>query len=114
MVLVLATGENPVIRKMDLSVEVGEIAAILGRNGAGKSTTLMAIAGLLPGTRGDIRVDGNPVKGPAFRRCRSSLALMLEGRSVFPSLTVAQISRSEVSQFMPRSRCFRSCLRVSR
>jgi branched-chain amino acid transport system ATP-binding protein len=83
-------GKLPVIRQMDLSVEEGEIVAILGRNGAGKSTTLMAIAGLLPGTRGEIRVAGSPIKGSAARRCRSSLGLMLEGRSVFPSLTVAQ------------------------
>jgi branched-chain amino acid transport system ATP-binding protein len=64
--------------------------ALIGRNGAGKTTTLAAIAGLLPVTHGVIRVSGRSEKGPAYKRTRSSLGLVLEGRSVFPSLTVRQ------------------------
>ncbi len=85
-----AYGEVPVIQGLDLDVAAGEIVAMLGRNGAGKSTTLMAIGGFLPKATGQITVDGTNVRGPAYRRMRHLLGLMLEGRSVFGPLTTAQ------------------------
>jgi branched-chain amino acid transport system ATP-binding protein len=78
------------IEDLSFSVADGEVVALIGRNGAGKTTTLAAIAGLLPVTQGVIRVSGRSEKGPAYKRTRSSLGLVLEGRSVFPSLTVRQ------------------------
>jgi branched-chain amino acid transport system ATP-binding protein len=79
-----------IIEDLSFSVVEGEVVALIGRNGAGKTTTLAAIAGLLPATRGVIKISGHSEKGPAYKRTRSSLGLVLEGRSVFPSLTVRQ------------------------
>ena len=68
----------------------GEIVGILGRNGAGKTTTLMAIAGFLGRYTGEVRVNGQVLKGAAYRRSRAQIGLVLEGRSVFPTLTARQ------------------------
>src|ERR1700735_3129968 len=83
-------GGTPTIEDLSFFVADGEVVALIGRNGAGKTTTLAAIAGLLPVTHGVIRISGRSEKGPAYKRTRSSLGLVLEGRSVFPSLTVRQ------------------------
>ncbi|MDV6270983.1 ABC transporter ATP-binding protein [Rhodococcus globerulus] len=82
-------GQRTVISGIDLSVRRGEILALLGRNGAGKSTTLMAIAGFVRGAVGDVTVDGRPLTGPAYLRAREAISLVVKGRSLFPSLTVA-------------------------
>ena len=83
-------GSLVVVRDVSLTVAHGEIVAILGRNGAGKTTTLMAIGGFLGRYSGQVLIDGEPLRGPAFRRSREQIGLVLEGRSVFPSLTVRQ------------------------
>jgi len=83
-------GSLAVIHGVDLSVAHGEIVGLLGRNGAGKTTTLMAIAGFLGRYGGDVLVDGEILSGPAYRRTRSRVGIVLEGRSIFPSLTVRQ------------------------
>jgi branched-chain amino acid transport system ATP-binding protein len=83
-------GALAVIHDVSLSVGHGEVVGLLGRNGAGKTTTLMAIAGFLGKYEGEVTVNEEPVRGPAFRRCREQLGIVLEGRSVFPSLTVGQ------------------------
>ena len=83
-------GSLAVIHGVDFSVEHGEIVGLLGRNGAGKTTTLMAIAGFLGRYGGEVLVDGEVLSGPAYRRSRSHVGIVLEGRSVFPSLTVRQ------------------------
>lgn len=88
----LSAGYGPldVIHDVSFAVHPGETVGLLGRNGAGKTTTLMAIAGYLARTAGDVLVNGKQLTGPAFRRTRTHLAVVLEGRSVFPSLTVGQ------------------------
>jgi branched-chain amino acid transport system ATP-binding protein len=83
-------GALAVIHEVSFSVDHGEIVGLLGRNGAGKTTTLMAISGFLGRCGGEVLVDGDPLTGPAYRRSRAKVAIMLEGRSVFPSLTVRQ------------------------
>ena len=83
-------GSLAVIHDVDLSVAHGEIVGLLGRNGAGKTTTLMAIAGFLGRYAGEVLVDGAPLRGPAYRRTKAQVGIVLEGRSVFPSLTVRQ------------------------
>lgn len=83
-------GEARVIADLDLDVAAGEVVAMLGRNGAGKTTALMAIGGFLRRSAGVISVDGSPVGGPPHRRMRGRLGLVLEGRSVFAPLTTAQ------------------------
>jgi branched-chain amino acid transport system ATP-binding protein len=88
----LTAGYGPmaVIHDVSLSLDHGEIVGLLGRNGAGKTTTLMAIAGFLGTCKGTVLVNGEIASGPAYRRTRHSLGIVLEGRSVFPSLTVGQ------------------------
>ncbi|WP_306999613.1 ABC transporter ATP-binding protein [Amycolatopsis thermophila] len=100
-------GHAPVVEGLDLSVASGEIVSVLGRNGAGKSTTLMAISGVLPRAKGAITVDGRVLSGPPHKRSRSDLGLVLEGRSVFAKLSVAQnlkiagVSADEVTEIFP-------------
>jgi branched-chain amino acid transport system ATP-binding protein len=81
-------GGRPVLRGVTLSVENGEFAAILGRNGAGKTATLRAIAGTLRVT-GEIRFEGEPVtrSGPAAM-ARLGVAHVPQGRGTFGALSV--------------------------
>lgn len=89
--LELAYGQVAVCRDISLSVEKGEIVALIGANGAGKSTTLRAIAGLLPPRRGSIVFCGHDVTVmPSHERSTLGIALVPEGRHVFPFLTVRE------------------------
>jgi branched-chain amino acid transport system ATP-binding protein len=82
-------GGVPAVTRVDLRVERGEIVALVGGNGMGKSTTLRAIAGLNACDAGSIRFDGSPIEGvPAHRRVPLGLSLVPEGRRLFPRLTV--------------------------
>lgn len=83
-------GKRRVIKDVSFSVAPGEILTILGRNGAGKSTALLAIAGFLGDTDGRILIDGREARGPAYERSRRSLSIVINGRSLFPSLTVRE------------------------
>jgi branched-chain amino acid transport system ATP-binding protein len=83
-------GSVPVLHGVSLSVDEGSNAVLLGLNGAGKSTTLMTLAGLLPATGGEIRYDGKPLTGSPGARVRAGIVLVPEGRHVFPALTVKQ------------------------
>jgi branched-chain amino acid transport system ATP-binding protein len=77
----------------DLSLQVaqGSIVTLIGANGAGKSTTLRAISGLLPITAGSIRFAGKEIGGwPAHKIIAAGLAHVPEGRMVFPDLTVQE------------------------
>ena len=77
------------VRGIDLSVEQGELVALIGANGAGKTTTLKALAGMLRPSRGSIHFDGRVVtREPAHRRLPLGVALVPEGRGVFARLTV--------------------------
>ena len=79
------------VRGLDLKVEDGEIVVLLGANGAGKTSTLQAIAGLLKPTAGSIVFDGRPVGGLAPEAVvRRGVTLTPEGRQVFASLTVME------------------------
>ena len=83
-------GRAPVLRGVTLAVRPGEIVALLGRNGAGRSTLLQAVMGLLP-ARGTLRWQGRPLIGLAPHQvARAGLGYVPEGRDVFPGLTVRQ------------------------
>jgi branched-chain amino acid transport system ATP-binding protein len=88
----LSTGYSgvAVTRELDLSVDAGEIVALLGRNGAGKTTTLHTIAGILPPVSGQIQLDGAAARGPIYKRARAGLALVSETRAIIRRLTVAE------------------------
>jgi branched-chain amino acid transport system ATP-binding protein len=82
-------GEVRAVRDISLTVPRGSVVVLLGANGAGKSSTLNAIAGLA-GSTGQVALDGEPITGaPAETIVKRGLALVPEGRRVFPSLTVA-------------------------
>ena len=84
-------GGPPVIRDVSLRVAAGEAVALLGRNGSGKTTTLLAIAGALPARSGRVTLGGRELAGrPSFRVAQAGLALVPQGRRIFPTLTVAE------------------------
>jgi len=84
-----------VLRGVDLAVAPGEVVALLGANGAGKSTTCAVAAGDLPVTAGRVLLDGADVTAwPAYRRARAGILLAPEGRGVFPGLTVEENLRT--------------------
>jgi ABC-type branched-subunit amino acid transport system ATPase component len=80
-----------VIRDVSLTVEAGEVVALLGANGAGKTTTLRVISGIVRPTAGRVLLDGNDlVSLSASARARSGIAHVPEGRGIFFGLTVAE------------------------
>lgn len=82
-------GAADVLHGLDVTVEEGEIVALLGANGAGKSTTLRAISGLVPQISGTVRFAGQSLLGLGPERIvRLGVAHVPEGRRVFPGLTV--------------------------
>jgi branched-chain amino acid transport system ATP-binding protein len=82
-------GPIKAVRGVELHVEQGEIVALLGANGAGKSSLLNAVAGLVPASAGRVELEGRELAGrPAERVVRSGIALVPEGRRVFPRLSV--------------------------
>ena len=86
-----AYGSLQVLFGIDMEVERNEMLALLGTNGAGKSTVLKTIAGLLPPSRGRVVFDGRDIAGlPAEAIARLGLSLMPGGKGVFPTLTVGE------------------------
>jgi branched-chain amino acid transport system ATP-binding protein len=84
-------GEAQVLFGVDLAVAEGEVVSLMGRNGMGKTTTVLALMGLLPPSAGDIRFDGRPMAGaPPFRIAKAGIGLVPEGRQIFPTLTVEE------------------------
>jgi branched-chain amino acid transport system ATP-binding protein len=84
-------GPAEILFGVSLQLARGEVAALMGRNGAGKSTTLKAIMGLLPPRAGQVRFAGQEIAGlPAFRIARLGLGYVPEDRRIFTDLTVAE------------------------
>lgn len=82
-------GRTPALFGVDLRVDRGEIVALLGRNGVGKTTTLRSIVGQTTRTAGGVTLDGTPIeKLPTHAIARMGVAFVPEDRGVFPSLTV--------------------------
>jgi branched-chain amino acid transport system ATP-binding protein len=82
-------GAARVLFDLSLEVAAGEVVLLLGRNGAGKSTTLKCIMGLLPRVEGSIRLDGQEITGlPPYRISRRGLGYVPEERRIFADLTV--------------------------
>jgi branched-chain amino acid transport system ATP-binding protein len=74
-----------------LKVDAGQVVALLGRNGMGKTTTVRALMGILPRRAGRVHFEGRPLHGlPPHRVARAGLGLVPEGRQVFPNLTVRE------------------------
>ena len=92
-----------VLRGVSLEVRAGEIVAMIGANGAGKSTTLRTISGLVPASSGTITFDGHPIIGLTPDRIVAlGLVHVPEGRRVFPELTIEENLR--VAAYLVRDR----------
>jgi sulfate-transporting ATPase len=81
-------GDLAAVRNLDLDIHPGEVVAVLGANGAGKSTTLLTLAGELAPLHGELRWRGSRTTHPLHRRARAGTALVPEERSVIRSLSV--------------------------
>ena len=83
-------GENTVLQDVDLTVEKGEIIAIIGRSGSGKSTLLRCVNGLEPVQGGEVWVDGVAVHDPKsdLRALRARVGIVFQSFNLFPHLTV--------------------------
>jgi branched-chain amino acid transport system ATP-binding protein len=84
-------GKKTVLQSVSFRVEAAEIVAILGHNGAGKSTTLKTLLGLIRARAGRVTLAGQPwVNGDPSENVRRGLVLVPQGRGVFPDLTVVE------------------------
>ena len=84
-------GLSQVLFGLSLSVRTGEMVALMGRNGMGKTTTIRSIMGLTPARAGAIRFGGQEVRKLAsFRIAQLGIGLVPEGRQIFPNLTVRE------------------------
>ena len=89
MDLKVSYGGIEALKGVSFSVEKGQIVTIIGANGAGKSTTLRAISGLIPAKSGSITYDGNVINGQQPQQIvAEGICMVPEGRRVFPNLTV--------------------------
>ena len=93
--LVSGYGQSRVIHGVDLTVGRGEIVAVMGRNGMGKTTLFKTMMGVLPAMQGTVQVDGVDLSGmESFQRVRSGIAYVPQGRMIFPTLTVEENIRT--------------------
>ena len=89
--LKVSYGGIEAIKGISLNVEKGEIVTLIGANGAGKSTTLRAISGLVPIREGTITYDGQVISGQSPQKIVSEgIGMVPEGRRIFPNLTVLE------------------------
>jgi len=96
-------GDARALASVSLDAAAGEIVAIVGSNGAGKTSLIHAIGGIVPPREGRIVFEGREIAGePSHRVCNLGIGQVPEGRQVFPSLTVAE--NLEVGAMLPRAR----------
>src|SRR5882672_4547644 len=84
-------GRAHILHGVTLEAGAGEVVALLGRNGAGKSTVMKTIMGLVPAAAGEVTFDGRRVERlPPYRVARLGLGYVPEDRRIFTELTVAE------------------------
>jgi branched-chain amino acid transport system ATP-binding protein len=99
--LQVSYGGIAAVKGISLGVDRGEIVTLIGANGAGKTSTLKALVGLVPARSGEISVFGQPVRGvPTHRIVARGVALVPEGRAIFGNLTVSE--NLELGSFLKR------------
>jgi len=99
----LCYGDAQALAGVTLAVPAGEIVAIVGANGAGKTSLIRAIAGIERPSAGHIRFRGREVSGlDSYATCELGIGQVAEGRQVFPSLTV--VENLEMGAMLPRAR----------
>jgi len=101
--LCVAYGDAQALDAVDLDVEAGEVVAIVGANGAGKTSLIRAVAGILKPRAGSISFEGRPIAGlDSHVVCDLGIGQVAEGRQVFPTMSV--IENLEVGAMLPRAR----------
>jgi branched-chain amino acid transport system ATP-binding protein len=96
-------GDAQALDGVSLDVEEGAIVAIVGANGAGKTSLIRTIAGMHRPARGSILLRGDEIGGlPSYKVCNLGIGQVAEGRQVFPSMTVAE--NLEMGALLPRAR----------
>ena len=99
-------GDAQALWDVSFSVNQGEIVTLVGSNGAGKSTTLKAISGLVPPSSGEIRLEGNRIdRAPAHSIVEMGIAQIPEGRRLWPGLSVQE--NLELGAYIPAARAVR-------
>ena len=89
--LTLKYGQSQILHGIDLTAKPGQVTAVMGTNGVGKTSLLKAIAGRHPFDRGTMTLDGKDLGHPtAFGAARAGIAYVPQGREVFPLMTVQE------------------------
>lgn len=84
-------GGKPVLQGVDMDVKAGEIVAVIGRNGVGKSTLMKSLIGLLPADKGSVVFGGTAIDAlAAHKRARLGIGYVPQGRDVFPRMSVIE------------------------
>ena len=87
----VAYGQSEVLHGLDVAVAPGEIVAIMGRNGMGKTTLMKSLMGIVPTKSGSVRMDGTEVSGlRSWERVAHGLAYVPQGRMIFSTMTVKE------------------------
>ena len=87
----VAYGQSEVIHGLDIDVGKSEIVAILGRNGMGKTTLMKSLAGLVPSSKGAVKIGETDISNcKSFERVKAGLALVPQGRMIFSTMTVKE------------------------
>ena len=99
-----------VLGGVSLRAAAGEVTALIGRNGVGKTTLLRGVMGLLPRCAGQVTLDGSALHGlPTHRIARAGIGYVPEGRQIFPELTVMEnlaVGQRTPSRIWPEERLF--------
>ncbi len=96
-------GDAQALDGVSLDVKEGEIVAIIGANGAGKTSLIRSIGGVVPPRSGSVRFEGREIAGlPSHIVCDLGLGQVAEGRQVFPNMTV--LENLEIGAMLPRAR----------
>ncbi len=88
--LTVKYGEITALHSVDLNIAAGQIVAMVGANGAGKSTTINAISGMVKKSAGEILFEDQPLELPPQRVVRRGIVQVPEGRRIFPSISVRE------------------------
>jgi branched-chain amino acid transport system ATP-binding protein len=100
-------GDAQALDGVSLTVDEGSIVAIVGANGAGKTSLIRAIAGMMRPARGQIVLRDTDIAGlPPHRVCDLGIGQVAEGRQIFPTLTVAE--NLDIGAMLPRARAHRA------
>ncbi|WP_226570350.1 urea ABC transporter ATP-binding subunit UrtE [Mangrovibacter yixingensis] len=98
----VAYGQSQVINGLNLSLEPGEIVAVVGRNGMGKTTLMKSLIGMIPARGGEARFDGQSLMTvPGYERVQRGMGFVPQGRMVFSSMTVEENIKTGIHSGKP-------------